>query len=139
MSLSVLYDLIDEQRKEIDRINEQNAKYQKIVDKIKEIYNRMQEAKRQLNAQKNDLSSFSEEQLPLWQGNLHTTKFVNTVQQGLVSGSYPKIISQVDANMDALNNAKTDYENRILRNYGILGDLAACINSLWNQIENWVN
>lgn len=139
MSLDWLYHLVDEKEREVDRINRQNEKYQQKVNRIEKIYGRMQDAKRKLNVEKNDLSSYSEEVFPLWQGRLHTMTFVNPVQQGLVSGSYSEVIRQVDANMDVLNNAKTDYQNRILRNYGLLGDLAAGINSLWNRIENWFN
>lgn len=139
MLLSWLYERIHEIEREIQRLKNQNQQYRQKIRQIEKIYDKMQSAKRSLIAQKNDLSSFSNESLLNWKGHLHTTEFVNPVQQWLVSSSYPQVIRQVDANMDALNDAKTDYENRILHNYGIIGDLAARINSLENEIENQLN
>lgn len=139
MLLSWLYERIHEIEREIQRLKNQNQQYRQKIRQIEKIYDKMQSAKRSLIAQKNDLSSFSNESLPNWKGHLHTTEFVNPVQQWLVSSSYPQVIRQVDANMDALNDAKTDYENRILHNYGIIGDLAVRINSLENEIENQLN
>jgi prefoldin subunit 5 len=139
MSLSWLYERIREIEREIQRRRNQIQQYRQKISQIEKIYDKMQSAKRSLIAQKNDLSSFSHETFSNWKGQLYKTEFVNPVQQWLVSNSYPQVIRQVDANMDALNDAKTDYENRILDNFGIIGDLAARINSLENEIENMLN
>ncbi len=139
MSLNYLYHLLDSARREQERIHAENAKFRAIADKIGRIYNEMKQAKSDLIDQKQNMDQFSQQKYPLWKGNLWANKCEKAMQDSLVSSGYPTLVRQVDANLDALNNAKTDYENRILRNYGILGDLAATINSLYTEIANWFN
>ena len=72
-----------------------------------------------------------------WEGSTYN-KFkkkmdkVNSVNEDY----YEKSLDHV---LDSLNNKITEYENKRLRERGLLGRLGSWINSLSNQIENWVN
>lgn len=45
----------------------------------------------------------------------------------------------IDAVLDALNLETTQLENKIMKEFGFLGDIAATINGWVNQLENLLN
>ena len=52
---------------------------------------------------------------------------------------YDLVISNIDTNMDRLNTARAQYENKAYKCNGPIGYLQSSVNSLVHTIENWVN
>lgn len=61
------------------------------------------------------------------------------VQLEALIDDYDLVISNIDTNMDRLNTARAQYENKAYKCNGPIGYLQSSVNSLVHTIENWVN
>jgi DNA repair exonuclease SbcCD ATPase subunit len=139
MSLSSLKSQKSGKEQERRRIEQENATCRQKINEIQQIYNRMKGLKEDLIRQKREVRKIGDERQAAWRGRVWQNGCRNKVVLDIADVRYTTVINEVDANLDALNDAQTAYENRILENVPIIGRLSAQINSLWNQIVNWVN
>ncbi|SFI09811.1 hypothetical protein SAMN04487830_12228 [Pseudobutyrivibrio sp. OR37] len=111
--------------------------YLKTAADIKVIYDRMKEDKDAVIGYKKSVKSFIDEEYSTFKGDL----FVNTYQakgNELIS-AYETVITNIDTNLDRLNNAKCDYENKAYACDPIIGHLEGLINSIITSIQNQLN
>lgn len=106
---------------------------------IDALYQTLKGQKESMNTLKKDVNTMADEEHEFWKGNLIKTKYQEPLKSNVVEGGYATIVTQIDTNLDALNTAKTECENQILASQGLIGQLAAGINTLINAIENFVN
>lgn len=123
---------IADDRQRIDEYND------KIAD-IDRIYNDMKTEKDNLLLEKREVRAIANESYPNWKGNLHSNEYEPLLVDDILNGSLQTTIHAIDENLDALNDAKTRFENKISRTEGIIGTLQAGVNSLWNEVENLLN
>lgn len=117
------------------RINEYNGK----IQDIDRIYNEMKIEKDNLVTEKSHVRTLSNETYANWKGDLHSNEYEPLLVDDVLNGSLQTTIRAIDENLDALNDAKTRFENKINRTEGIIGTLQAGVNSLWNEVENLLN
>lgn len=123
---------IEDDRQRIDEYN------QKITE-IEQIYNEMANEKENLINEKSTVQAVANESYSNWTGNLYANEYEPMLVDDVLNGSLQATIHAIDENLDALNDAKTRFENKINRTEGIIGTLEAGINSLWNEVENLMN
>jgi prefoldin subunit 5 len=112
--------------------------YQNNVDELQKIYQDLKNQKEDLKQQRSDIKNYANVKYALWQGNLYDKDYNNFLNAHLYR-SYDKVIDRVDKNMALINNERTKYENKIYKTEGVIGQLKATINTLWRQIQNWID
>ena len=78
------------------------------------------------------------------QGYLNTAADIGAIYDRMAEDKeliddYDLVISNIDTNMDRLNTARAQYENKAYKCNGPIGYLQSSVNSLVHTIENWVN
>ncbi|WP_195268325.1 DUF5082 family protein [Eubacterium sp. 1001713B170207_170306_E7] len=139
MSLESLQNSLYSKQSEISAERANLSNYQAKIAEIDAIYQTLKGQKKSMKELKKDVKSFGEQSYPYWQGNVFKTKYQEKLDSQIIEGGYEAVIGEIDTNLDALNTAKTEYENKVLASQGLIGVLAAGINSLINAIENFVN
>ena len=139
MSLEGLQNSLYSKQSEISAERANLSNYQAKIAEIDAIYQTLKGQKKSMKELKKDVKSFGEQSYPYWQGNVFKTKYQEKLDSQIIEGGYEVVIGEIDTNLDALNTAKTEYENKVLASQGLIGVLAAGINSLINAIENFVN
>jgi hypothetical protein len=138
MGVAELRASVSSKQNQVRGLSSENTANQAVVYELARIYENMKQAKDDLITQKNDMKSFAQEVYDFWKGEIFITEY-RSYLLGQNQASYQLVVSQVDQNMAIVNNEKTRYENMILRNQGLIGELRAAINSLWTMIENWID
>ena len=115
----------------------EKQRYLGIASDVRAIYNRMAEDKRTIKGYKDSVSSFSKEKYDLFKGKQYGDVY-RSKMEALIS-NYNTVISNLDSNMDRLNNVVAQYENKAYQCNGLIGYLESSINSLAHTIENWFN
>lgn len=123
---------IDDDRQRIDE-------YTQKISEVERIYKDLKTEKENLINEKRAVQAVANETYSNWVGNLHANEYEPLLMDDVLNGSFQVTINAIDENLDALNDAKTRFENKINRTEGIIGTLEAGINSLWNEIENLMN
>lgn len=101
------------------------------------IYDRMAEDKELIKSYRSSVKTFLKEKFDTFKGNLHSETY--KAQLEALVDDYDLVISNIDTNMDRLNTARAQYENKAYKCNGSIGYLQASVNSLVHTIENWVN
>lgn len=101
------------------------------------IYDRMAEDKELIKNYRNSVNTFYKEKFDTFKGNLYSETY--RAQLEALIDDYDHLISNIDTNMDRLNTAKAQYENKAYKCNGAIGYLQSSVNSLVHTIENWVN
>lgn len=104
---------------------------------IDAIYAQMAEDKKTIKGYRDSVKEFMNEQFDNFKGHLHSE--VYKAQMEKLIADYDTVIANLDTNMDRLNNAKADYENKAYNCNGPIGSLQSSINSLVHTIQNWIN
>lgn len=139
MSLAGLQNSLSSKQSEISAERANLSSYQAKIAEIDAIYQMLKGQKTSMKDLKKDVKTFGEQKYSYWEGNVFKTKYKEKLESQVIEGGYEVVISEIDTNLDALNTAKTEYENKVFASQGIIGVLAAGINSLLNAIENFVN
>ena len=92
------------------------------------IYDRMAEDKELIKSYRSSVRTFLKEKFDTYKAQL----------EALID-DYDLVISNIDTNMDRLNTARAQYENKAYKCNGPIGYLQSSVNSLVHTIENWVN
>lgn len=101
------------------------------------IYDRMAEDKELIKGYQSGVKTFSREKFDKFKGNLYSEKYEAQLES--LVDDYDIVISNIDTNMDRLNTARAQYENKAYKCNGPIGYLQSSANSLVHTIENWVN
>ncbi len=129
--------------RERSRLSEEYRACERRIGECDELLKRLRPVKKQLVEIKSDFSSVVDgdqkisEETGSWRGTTFQ-KFrrqmsdVNAENRYYFNGS-------LDYALDALNDRITEIENKKAKEFGLLGRLAAAINSLANRIENYFN
>lgn len=139
MSLESLQSSLSSKQSEISAERANLSNYQAKIAEIDAIYKTLKGQKKSMKELKKDVKNFGEQKYSHWEGNVFKTKYQEKLESQIIEGGYEVVIGEIDTNLDALNTAKTEYENKVLASQGLIGVLAAGINSLINAIENFVN
>lgn len=137
-----LWELKSQKEANTNKLNSEKEKlkgYSEMAAKLDDLYEKLQVKKHDMKSQKNDMDSFSDETYSFWEGDTFNNRYQNELKEELINTMYTNIITTIDNNLDAINTERTRYQNLCLESEGIIGKLAASINSLVTKIENWIN
>lgn len=104
---------------------------------IKVVYDRMAEDKKLIKEYRNAVQRFLKERFDTFKGDLYKESYKTKLSELL--SDYDTVIGNIDTNMDRLNTARAQYENKAYACNGVIGYLQSSVNSLIHTIENWVN
>ena len=104
---------------------------------IEEIYDRLSGDKEVIKGYRKSVKTFMKEKLDKFVGNLYTEQYKAKMEELLAD--YDVVIGNIDTNMDRLNTARAQYENKAYKCNGPIGYLQSSVNSLVHTIENWIN
>lgn len=111
--------------------------YLNVAADIGAIYDRMAEDKELIKSYRSSVKTFLKEKIDTFKGNLYSE--IYKAQLEALIDDYDLVISNIDTNMDRLNTARAQYENKAYKCNGPIGYLQSSVNSLVHTIENWVN
>lgn len=123
-----------------EKLSKKKAEKQGYLDtaaKIEEIYEQMAEDKELIKGYRDSVKTFRKEKFEKFKGHLYSEVYKK--QLDTLIGEYNQVINNIDTNMDRLNTARAQYENKAYKCNGPIGTLQSSINSLVHTIENWVN
>lgn len=138
MGKSELYISVSKNESKITAAESENAAYQAKVDELQSAYDDLKTAKGDLKDLRGNISSLASDTYSSWKGNKFDSIYSNYLSDTLYP-SYSAVITEVDGNMATINNKICEYQNKIYSNEGLIGQLKSVINSLWTQIENWID
>lgn len=104
---------------------------------IGEVYQRMADDKAIVKGYRDSVKSFLRENYNTFTGDLYSESYKAKLNE--VVQEYEVVIKNIDTNLDQLNLARAQYENKAYSCNGKIGQLQAAINSLIHTIQNWVN
>lgn len=111
--------------------------YLNTANAIKAVYDRMAEDKELIKGYRSSLKTFLREKFDTFKGNLYTESY-KAQMEALIS-DYDVVIGNIDTNMDRLNTARAQYENKAYKCNGPIGYLQSMVNSLAHTVQNWFN
>ena len=130
---SYLDDILDE----LEEKQRKKRNYLSIAGEIESIYNRLAEDKKLIREYRNSIKTFSKEELSSFKGNLYSNSYKASMNTLL--DDYDTVIGNIDTNLDRLNNARMQYENKAYQCNGPIGYLQSTANSVAHTIQNWFN
>ena len=86
---------------------------------------------------RNDIVYFYKESYNEFKGDNYKYTYKPSIQD--LRDSYDDVISNIDINLDALNNQILSYKNKASGCLGSLGYMQIAYNSVKTQIQNWTN
>ena len=108
------------------KLNERQGYLDK-ADEIQKVYDRLARDKKTIKEYRNDIVYFYKE----------SYTYKPSIQD--LRDSYDDVISNIDINLDALNNQILSYKNKASGCLGSLGYMQIAYNSVKTQIQNWTN
>lgn len=111
--------------------------YLNTAAEIGTIYDKMAEDKELLKSYRSSIRTFLKEKFDTFKGNLYSETYKTQLE--VLLEDYDLVIDNIDTNMDRLNMARAQYENKAYGCNGPIGYLQSSINSLVHTIENWMN
>lgn len=124
-------------RRELAAKKAEKQGYLNTAADIGAIYNRMAEDKELIKGYRSSVKTFLDEKFDTFKGNLYSEAY--KVQLEALIDNYDLVIGNLDTNMDRLNTARAQYENKAYKCNGPIGYLQSSVNSFVRTIENWVN
>ena len=128
---------LGEKRQQLENKRIERRGYMDTADKITVIYDRMSDDKTTIEGYRDNVRRLKDEDFGTFKGYNHDDKYETSMDK-LVK-NYETVIKNLDTNMDRLNTARKDFENKAYACDPIIGRLEQGVNSLIHQIENWVN
>jgi DNA repair exonuclease SbcCD ATPase subunit len=114
------------------KLNERQGYLDK-ADEIQKVYDRLARDKKTIKEYRNDIVYFYKESYNEFKGD----NYKPSIQD--LRDSYDDVISNIDINLDALNNQILSYKNKASGCLGSLGYMQIAYNSVKTQIQNWTN
>ena len=116
------------------KLNERQGDLDK-ADEIQKVYDRLARDKKTIKEYRNDIVYFYKESYNEFKGDNYKYTYKPSIQD--LRDSYDDVISNIDINLDALNNQILSYKNKAS---GCLGSyMQIAYNSVKTQIQNWTN
>lgn len=135
--LDSLKSSLSSKRSQLSAKQQERVRYLGVANEIDAVYQRMVADKRTIRGYRDSVNSFYKEKYDRFCGNLYKNTYLASIKQ-LIS-DYDTVINKLDTNVDRLNTAKAQWENKAYQCDGVIGYLRSAVNSLVHQIENWVN
>lgn len=121
-----------------DQMRERANQYRAEADTVNGVIKKMDSLLQQLQSEWEGAASESyAARYQELKGNLYSETY--KAQLEALIDDYDLVISNIDTNMDRLNTARAQYENKAYKCNGPIGYLQSSVNSLVHTIENWVN
>lgn len=118
------------------KLNERQGYLDK-ADEIQKVYDRLARDKKTIKEYRNDIVYFYKESYNEFKGDNYKYTYKPSIQD--LRDSYDDAISNIDINLDALNNQILSYKNKASGCLGSLGYMQIAYNSVKTQIQNWTN
>ena len=118
------------------KLNERQGYLDK-ADEIQKVYDRLARDKKTIKEYRNDIVYFYKESYNEFKGDNYKYTYKPSIQD--LRDSYDDVISNIDINLDALNNQILSYKNKASGCFGSLGYMQIAYNSVKTQIQNWTN
>ena len=118
------------------KLNERQGYLDK-ADEIQKVYDRLARDKKTIKEYRNDIVYFYKESYNEFKGDNYKYTYKPSIQD--LRDSYDDVISNIDINLDALNNQILSYKNKASGCMGSLGYMQIAYNSVKTQIQNWTN
>ena len=118
------------------KLNERQGYLDK-ADEIQKVYDRLARDKKTIKEYRNDIVYFYKESYNEFKGDNYKYTYKPSIQD--LRDSYDDVISNIDINLDALNNQILSYKNKASGCVGSLGYMQIAYNSVKTQIQNWTN
>ena len=118
------------------KLNERQGYLDK-ADEIQKGYDRLARDKKTIKEYRNDIVYFYKESYNEFKGDNYKYTYKPSIQD--LRDSYDDVISNIDINLDALNNQILSYKNKASGCLGSLGYMQIAYNSVKTQIQNWTN
>ena len=118
------------------KLNERQGYLDK-ADEIQKVYDRLARDKKTIKEYRNDIVYFYKESYNEFKGDNNKYTYTPSIQD--LRDSYDDVISNIDINLDALNNRILSYKNKASGCLGSLGYMQIAYNSVKTQIQNWTN
>ena len=118
------------------KLNERQGYLDK-ADEIQKVYDRLARDKKTIKEYRNDIVYFYKESYNEFKGDNYKYTYKPSRQD--LRDSYDDVISNIDINLDALNNQILSYKNKASGCLGSLGYMQIAYNSVKTQIQNWTN
>ena len=118
------------------KLNERQGYLDK-ADEIQKVYDRLARDKKTIKEYRNDIVYFYKESYNEFKGDNYKYTYKPSIQD--LRDSYDDVISNIDINLDALNNQILSYKNKASGSLGSLGYMQIAYNSVKTQIQNWTN
>ena len=118
------------------KLNERQGYLDK-ADEIQKVYDRLARDKKTIKEYRNDIVYFYKESYNEFKGDNYKYTYKPSIQD--LRDSYDDVISNIDINLDALNNQILSYKNKASGCLGSLGYMQIAYNSVKTQIHNWTN
>lgn len=115
------------------KLNEQPGYLDK-ADEIQKVYDRLARDKKTIKEYRNDIVYFYKESYNEFKGDNYKYTYKPSIQD--LRDSYDDVISNIDINLDALNNQILSYKNKASGCLGSLGYMQIAYNSVKTQIQN---
>ena len=118
------------------KLNERQGYLDK-ADEIQKVYDRLARDKKTIKEYRNDIVYFYKESYNEFKGDNYKYTYKPSIQD--LRDSYDDVISNIDINLDALNNQILSYKNKASGCLGSLGYMQIAYNSVNTQIQTWTN
>ena len=118
------------------KLNERQGYLDK-ADEIQKVYDRLARDKKTIKEYRNDIVYFYKESYNEFKGDNYKYTYKPSIQD--LRDSYDDVISNIDINLDALNNQILSYKNKASGSLGSMGYMQIAYNSVKTQIQNWTN
>ena len=118
------------------KLNERQGYLDK-ADEIQKVYDRLARDKKTIKEYRNDIVYFYKESYNEFKGDNYKYTYKPSIQD--LRDSYDDVISNININLDALNNQILSYKNKASGCLGSLGYMQIAYNSVKTQIQNWTN
>lgn len=118
------------------KLNERQGYLDK-ADEIQKVYDRLARDKKTIKEYRNDIVYFYKESYNEFKGDNYKYTYKPSIQD--LRDSYDDVISNIDINLDALNNQILSYKNKASGCLGSLCYMQIAYNSVKTQIQNWTN
>lgn len=123
--------------KQLSAKRRQRQEYMQTAEEIGRIYDRMKRDKDMVKEYRNGVEALYKTRYDGFRGfqydNVYKTELRNLLAE------YKAVIDAIDHNLDNLNNARRQFENKGYQCDWIIGSLESAANSVYRQIQNWFN
>lgn len=128
---------IDSKQFEIGMRMAKRQEYMENADRMREVYDKLADDKQDTIGQKDIMFRVRDTEMSEFKGDVHNNRYAPQIDN--IINALERVISGIDANMDALNTRIAEEQNKAYAMDGLIGQLEQGINGLNNKLWNDVN